>query len=158
MKKVLFFLLFAFAIVQASAQSPAVLDFREFIKAIPTNFKTLEKEYLKESDGYKVYSSTKEDLFFSTNLITRHPTDGTAYLLRYNIKDLDAGILKMFMMIAQQYMDEINAMVKTGNYTGRDFKDGESDVTELKDLEGNLIMQYISDKETHMLAFFGKKN
>ena len=67
-------------------------------------------------------------------------------------------MLKIMMVIAQKYVDEMNAMVKSGSYTGRDYEktDGTT-VTEIKDLNGVNIVDYQSNKDQHIVLVYGTK-
>ena len=82
-------------------------------------------------------------------------TKHAVYIIRYNVKDLDAMYLKL-MIMAQKYMDEFNVIAKSGMYLGRDYKnESGADVTEIKDKDGNNIVDYQSTKDQQMLIVFG---
>lgn len=64
-------------------------------------------------------------------------------------------MMTMVMTIVDQFIDELNVMIQSGNYTGRDYKDAQSmDITEKKDKKGNRILEYGSDKETQNVYIF----
>jgi hypothetical protein len=149
---------FLFA-VSALAQTPVIKDFRTIVKDIPNQFDNLKKELLQDNTekNYKIYSSTIADLPISKTLITITQTDGPVYIITFKTETMDAMMLRLFTMIAQQYMKEINEMVATGNYKGRDYKSNGEDITELTDNNGVKVLEYISSPKEHLLLFYGAK-
>jgi hypothetical protein len=149
---------FLFA-VSALAQTPVIKDFRAIVKDIPNQFDNLKKELLQDNTekNYKIYSSTIADLPISKTLITITQTDGPVYIITFKTETMDAMMLRLFTMIAQQYMKEINEMVATGNYKGRDYKSNGEDITELTDNNGVKVLEYISAPKEHLLLFYGAK-
>lgn len=141
-----------------SAQSPVIQELRKVMTARDTQFKSLKKEMVSESakDGVKLFSSIIADSPISKAVILETNTEGAIYLINFDITAMDDLKLQMFMTIVQQYMDEINAMVKSGNFSGREFVDDGSNVTELTDADGKVAAQYISNASTHMVMVFGK--
>lgn len=71
---------------------------------------------------------------------------------------MDAMMLRLFTSISQQYITEVNEMVKSGNYTGRDYESNGESINELKDTKCELIFQYISSAKEHVLVFYGALN
>ena len=60
------------------------------------------------------------------------------------------------MNMVNQYLDELNAMVQSGQYTGKDYTDSNGNgVTELKNLNNDIVVQYVSNDTHHYLYFFG---
>ena len=60
------------------------------------------------------------------------------------------------LLLVNQYIDELNRMVKTGNYTGVDRQDSKGkDLTEIKDKDGNLVLRYASDKTSQIIYLYG---
>jgi hypothetical protein len=64
-------------------------------------------------------------------------------------------MLKMFTIISGQYITELNEMVVSGNYTGKDYTENGESTTEIKDLQGNTVAQYISNSTEHLVVVFG---
>jgi len=163
MKTIILSLLLAFAVaspVMAQEPAPIIKELRSIVADASTGFESYlgEVDGKDEASGTTFYKSKKEpeasisQAFIMEKEATAHRT----FILRYNVKDLDAMMLKMMMIMAQKYMDEINAMVKSGNYTGRDYEkpDGTT-VTEINDLEGNHIMDYQSTNDQQMILVYG---
>jgi hypothetical protein len=59
-------------------------------------------------------------------------------------------------------LDIVNDMIKTGKYKGRDYKNGDKEISEIKDTEGDYILEIESkstdkdDKNYLMITVFGK--
>ena len=143
----------------ALAQTPVIKDFRTVVKDIPNQFANLKKDILQDNKdkNYKIYSSTIPDLAISKTLITVTQAEGPAYIITFKTETMDTMMLRLFTMIAQQYMKEINEMVATGNYKGRDYKSNGEDITELTDNNGVKVLEYISSPKEHVIIFFGAK-
>lgn len=149
---------FLFA-ASALAQTPIIKDFRTVVNDIPNQFDNLKKDLLQDNkeENYKIYSSTIEDLAISRTLITITQSDGPVYIITFKTETMDTMMLRLFTMIAQQYIKEINDMVATGNYKGRDYKSNGEDITELTDNNGVKVLEYISGPKEHLLLFYGAK-
>jgi hypothetical protein len=154
------FLILAFITISfqtLSAQSPIIKQFREIIKDAPNQFNTIQKELLQDNKekNYKIYSSTIEDTAISKAMISKSLADGAVYVIRFDVESLDGMMLKMFTIISGQYITELNEMVASGNYTGKDYQNNGETTTELKDLQGNVVVQYISNSTEHLVMVFG---
>lgn len=158
MKKVCLILAFiTFSLQTISAQSPIIKQFREIIKDAPNQFNTIQKELLQDNKekNYQVYSSTIEDTAISKAVISKSLADGAVYVIRFDVQSLDGMMLKMFTIISGQYITELNEMVASGNYTGKDYQNNGESTTQLKDLQGNTVVQYISNEKEHLVVVFG---
>lgn len=157
MKKLYFIATLCFLSATTFAQSDAILNFREVVKEIPNQFDKLKKDLLRDDTekNFKLYSSTIEDMPISKTIISVSPKDGHIYLVTFNIEQMDAMMLRIFTTISQQYITEINEMVKSGNYKGRDYESNGESITELTDAKGDLVFQYISSSKEHVLIFYG---
>ncbi len=163
MKTIILSLLLAVtAASPAFAQEPApiIKELRSIVADAGTGFQSFlgEKDGRDEASGTTFYKANKEpqasisQLFIMEKEATKHRTA----ILRYNVNDLDAMMLKLMMIMAQKYVDEMNAMVKSGAYTGRDYeKEDGTTVTEINDLKGNHVMDYQSTKDQHMILVYG---
>lgn len=146
----------------AQEPAPVIKELRSIIADAGTGFQS----FIGDADGRDEASATTfyklkiepqisiSQGFFLEKEATKHRT----FILRYNVKDLDIMMLKIMLIIAQKYVDEMNAMVKTGAYTGRDYEktDGTT-VTEIKDLNGANIVDYQSNKDQHIILVYGTK-
>ena len=144
----------------ALAQTPVIKDFRIIVKDIPNQFDSLKKVLVQDNTekNFKLYTSTIEDLAISKSFISITPTDGHVYLMSFKTENMDAMMLRIFTTIVQQYLKEINEMVATGNYKGRDYESNGENITELTDNIGALVLQYISGPKEHLLMFYGAKS
>jgi hypothetical protein len=156
MKKIILTIAIFLVTFTISAQSPIIKQFREIIKDAPNQFNTIQKELLQDNKekNYKIYSSTIEDTAISKAMISKSLADGAVYVIRFDVQNLDGMMLKMFTIISGQYITELNEMVSSGNYTGKDYNENGESTTELKDLQGNTIVQYISNEKEHLVLIF----
>lgn len=158
MKKIILTIaIFLVTFTTISAQSPIIKQFREIIKDAPNQFNTIQKELLQDNKekNYQVYSSTIEDTAISKAVISKSLADGAVYVIRFDVQSLDGMMLKMFTIISGQYITELNEMVSSGNYTGKDYQNNGETTTEIKDLQGNTVVQYISNVNEHLVLIFG---
>jgi hypothetical protein len=158
MKKIILIITFFLGIITTiSAQSPVIKQFREIIKDAPNQFNTIQKELLQDNKekNYKIYSSTIDDTAISKSVISKSLADGAVYVIRFDVQNLDGMMLKMFTIISGQYITELNEMVASGNYTGKDYNENGESTTQLKDLQGNTVVQYISNSSEHLVVIFG---
>jgi len=159
MKKTLFTaIILLLSLGNMAAQSPAIQEFRQIVAARQSQFKNLQGDLLQDSPdkGLQIYASTIGESPISRSLITQHTVEGATYLINYNVEAMDAMKLRLFTMLVEQYMAELNAMVASGNYKGRDYESNGETITELTDMEDNLVAQYISSSTNHLLMVFGK--
>ena len=157
MKNLLLTALIIFSIGKISAQSPIINDFRKIVTERTTGFKSLQKELLQENveKQVKIYNSSIGQSSICKALITNSEKEGATFLLIYNLESMDAMKIQIFNNMAQQYITELNDMVKSGNYKGRDYNDGEDSITEVTDLDGKVVAQYVSNTLDHMILVFG---
>jgi len=147
-----------FAFLNTNAQSPIIKTFREIVADAANDFNNYKVTKISENKekNYDLYSSKIEELpFSSTKIIVPTNNKKPIYFIKYSIKDLDVMTLKLFTNISEQYITEINEMIKTGKYTGKDVKEKEDDITELYDLKGAHIMDYISNVNAHYIYIYG---
>lgn len=159
--RILAFGLLLFFIQIANAQSPIIKEFRNILIDAPNKFESYKVAKISDNKdkNYELYSSKIEELPFSvTRVIAKTNDEPSVYFIKYDVKNLDAMMLKLFINISTQYMTEINDMVKSGNYTGRDVKDNGDDITEVFDLKGNHVMDYISNADAHFIYVYSRTN
>ncbi len=162
MKKIILFLtiiLSTFSLFAQENDDHAIGRFRKIVKDIPNQFDNLKKDLLEDNTekNYKIFSSKIEDQPYSKSAISVTETDGHLYVMRFDVLNMDNLTSRIFDGILGSYMAEINSMVKTGNYTGEDYKHEGSDFTELKDKNGNIVVQYSSNLKEHLMVFYGAK-
>ena len=160
MKKTLIILLITLAIVNAKAQSTEHLisDLHILLSSAKTNFiDDMGEKYNENAASKTEYYNTKYATSGAKSLISKKLTDNTytyIYAILYDTKGADAA-LKM-MPVTDAYIDELNVMVQSGNYTGRDYKDEDGfDVTEINDKAGKHILDYFSNKEHQNIYIYG---
>lgn len=160
MKNTITTLIFALFIVAASvAQTPIIKDFRTVIKDIPNDFETLKSEMTEDGkdETYKLYTTTLDDSPICDSFIFESATGERVFILSYNVKKMDSMMFKIFNTMVPQYLNEMNDMVKTGNYKGEDYNDNGTSITEITDLKGKIIVQYRSTADEHRIMFYGSK-
>ena len=161
MKKTFILLLFvAILSIGAKAQttSPAVKDLRELVLSAQTNFvndigEKFDADTVHKMDYYKTKKTTAgAKTFIAQQLVNKK----NIYVIRYDVKNMSTMMLTLVSRIVTLYVKEMNDMVASGNYTGRDYKDKSGDdVTEINDKAGNHIMDYISTSASQSLYIFG---
>lgn len=154
MKKALFIIaLVIFNFAKISAQSPIINDFRKIVAERTTAFKNLQGELLQDNveKGVKIYSTTIGNSVICKAFITHSNTLGGTFIMVFNVQEMDVMKLKIFTNMAQQYIAELNDMVKTGNYKGRDYNEESNTITEITDLSGNVVVKYVSNDKEHMI-------
>lgn len=145
---------------QAQETAPIVAELRAVLADAGTGFQSYRGELI-ESDsasGVVYYKSTHtpQASISAHYLIENSKTKHRFYLIRYDIKALDAMQLRIMTVMAQKYMEELNAMASNGKFAGRDYKNEEgADVTELKDKSGQNIIDYQSDADQQMIIVYG---
>lgn len=157
MKKIYFIATLLFLSAVTFAQSDAILQFRQVMQDIPNQFDNLKKDLLQDNTekNFKLYSSKIEDLPISRTVISVSPKVGHVYMVTFNVEKMDSMMLRVFTVLSQQYIAEINEMVKSGNYKGSDYTNNGESITELTDAKGELVFEYISSSKEHVLVFYG---
>ena len=164
MKKIIFIAILILSTLNLSAQDDdddnALGDFRKIFKDIPNQFDNLKKDLLEDNTekNYKIFSSKIEDMPFSKAVVSVTQASGHLYVMRFDVMNMDVLTSRVFDGILGAYMKEINDLVKTGNYSGEDYKHEGSDFTEIKDRNGNIVVQYSSNLKEHLLVFYGARN
>lgn len=154
--KILIIALLITPIFNTFSQTPIIQDFRKIIAEAPSHFNTLQTDLFQENDGYKFYHSSIEASPISTVYIQTSEEEVPIYVIDFNVEAMSAQMIGLFMNMVEQYIDEINEMVKSGQYTGEDFntEDGRS-ITEIRNLNNDIVVQYLSNSTNHSIYFFG---
>ncbi|MEO7975601.1 hypothetical protein [Flavobacterium sp.] len=139
------------------AQTPIIKQFREVVKDAPNQFTNFQKDLLSDNPEKhnKLYNSTIDDTAISKNVISKTEGKNAVYIIRFDVANLQGMMLKMFTLISGQYITEMNEMLKSGAYKGRDYQENGESITELKDLKGNLAVEYISNEKEHSVMVYG---
>lgn len=162
-KQLLFSIALCIATVQvAPAQeiSTAVTELRSIISNAGNGFKTY-KGAIIESDstsGAIYYSSAQKPVspMAAHYIIENTQTKHNFYMISYDLTTMDNTQLTMMVVLAEQYMLELNNMVNGGGYTGSDYKNEEgADITEIKDKDGQNILDYQSNGTNQVIIIYG---
>ncbi len=166
MKKLLFTLVLCLSFLSsvfAQEVAPVIQELRALLAEAGTGFQT-SKGGLIEKDpatGTSYYKTTHPpEVSVSEHFLVEPDSEKPGfYIIRYNVKDMDAMTLRIMMVMTQKYVDELNAMVKSETYVGRDYKTDEGlNVTEIKDTAGRNIVDYRSDAENQMLIVYSTQS
>ncbi len=147
-------------VINATAQSPIIVEFRDIVKNIPTNFQSIKKDLIEENkeNNYKLFGTKLDDNPICDKFIYEPAGQPSVVILSFKVKNMADMMFKIFNTMVPQYLTEMNDMVKSGKYKGRDFQKDGKGVTEITDLNNNVVLQYQSDAEEHRLMFYGVKN
>ena len=154
MKKNLFLLLLTLILgsTASQAQSPAIKELRALVEEAPMKFETQLGEVDKENNGL-VYYKTKNKSG-DVSFIVKNKTGNHQYYMIYNL-DPDDMSFKLKKMLMDQYVTELNAMVKTGNYKGTDVVQDGNNVTRITDLAGNRVVDLQSTSSNFFVIVYG---
>ena len=159
----LFLLTFSMAEnVKAQEPAPVIKELRNIIADAPNAFDSFlgDANGRDEASGTTFYKTKNEAAVSIAQSFVMHKeaTGHRTFILRYNVKNMDAMMLRLMLIMTQKYVDEMNAMIKSGNYTGRDYtaSDG-SLITEVNDLKGNKILDYQSAADQQMVIVYCTK-
>ena len=145
--------------LHAQEAAPIVKELRAILADAGTGFKSYRGEMIEtdSATGVVYYKSTHtpQASISGHYLIENNKTAHRFYLIRYDIKAMDAMQLRIMNVMTQKYMEELNAMAGAG-FAGRDYKNAEgADVTEIKDKSGQNILDYQSDGDQQLIIVYG---
>lgn len=141
----------------AAAQSPVIKNLRTVIADAPNGFVSLRGEVTEENKEKKAtfYKSTLEAAGGDAFMVKMEQTGKVVYAIRYDIKNMQSAMLPLITKIIEQYIAELNEMVKSGKYTGREYtSDDGMSVTEINDQEGRHILDYSSNADWQNIYVF----
>jgi hypothetical protein len=148
----------------AQTADQSKINFIAIVREAATDFKSILSSVLEtDSLNKTAYYSATKTLGSPFEAICVNSNDNTTYYTsRFDYSKTDELIKAN--QILPGILDEVNAMVKTGKYKGRDYdKTGNISITEVKDLEGNYIIEIESKSDTGsnssnylMVTVFGK--
>ncbi|MEO6522088.1 MAG: hypothetical protein ABIN91_10450 [Mucilaginibacter sp.] len=147
------FLLISFY-TKAQAVAPVVVQLRELLVSAKTNFAAdLGKKIQDDAASNSYYETKKTSEAAETVIIHKAASGQNMYMIILSNK---ADDVPKVILLVDQYMDELNRMIKTGNYIGEDRKDSNGkDITEVKDKAGNIVLRYASDKASQIIYLYG---
>ena len=167
MKKNLFLIVAIFSFFfHAQSQTPEQVkaNFKSLVIEAGTDFKSIQGSVLENDAANKtVYYASSKSLGSGFEAICVNSNDNTTYFSS-KFEYVKTSELIKANQILPGIIDEINVMAKSGKYKGRDYKKSSLiDITELKDLEGNYIVEVETkydptdtDKSYLMITVFGK--
>jgi hypothetical protein len=150
--------------VKAQTAAQAANSFKLLLTEAVSDFKNVKDSILEEDPGRKTaYYSCTKTLGSAFEAICINSGDSTTYFISKFEFVKTAELIKA-NEILPAILVEVNAMVKSGKYKGRDYKkEGNIDITELKDLNGNYIVEIesrndaaSSDKNYMAIIIYGK--
>ncbi len=146
--------------IQAQTPAPIITELREIVADAGTGFRSYRGDVIEHdsSSGVIYYKSTHipQASTAAHYLIENAKTGSRFYRIRYDVKAMDGMQLRIMKAMAQKYIEEINAMLNSGAFDGRDYKNEDgADVTELKDKRGENIIDYQSDADQQVIIVYG---
>lgn len=151
--------LFFCSFVSAQTTTELVNNFKTILVEAATDFKNIQGEVVENYPEDKVtYYASKKTLGSPLEAICLNLNDNTNYFsAKYDYASTQELIKAS--EILPGVLDVVNAMVKTGKYTGRDYTNNENiGITEVKDLDGNYILEIETgaDNKYLRITIFGK--
>lgn len=160
MQRVLFLLVTALTFqlcANAQTEAPVITRLHALLQSAKTNFiNDLDKKIDEDTTAHTIYYEAKIPVKGAESFFVHQPSGQNMMVITYDAKGDKAAEM---MPIVEQYMDELNKMVKTGNFTGKDYKSNTGlDITDVKDNEGNLVLRYTSSHEFQRIYLYGYIN
>jgi hypothetical protein len=160
MKKLTLLIIVAFGIqlyAKAQTEPVQITQLHALLQSAKNNFADeIGKKIDEDTTSKSIYYETKKPTEAAETFIVHQASGQNMYVINYDGKG--DKIIKL-ITIVDKYIDELNNMAKTGNYTGEDYKSKSGkDVTDIKDKAGNLVLRYASDKETQSIYLYGYIN
>jgi hypothetical protein len=164
-KNLLLLFVFMMFIFHGNAQTADQVktNFKSIVLEAATDFKNIQGAVLENDAANKTaYYATSKSLGSTFEAICVNSNDNTTYFSSKFEYSKTAELVKA-NEILPGILDEVNTMVKSGKYKGRDYnKSAGVDITEVKDLEGNYIVEIETKYEASgnnnylMITIFGK--
>jgi hypothetical protein len=167
MRKILLLIIvFNSILFQGKSQSADQVksNFKTLLIEAGTDFKNIQGVFLATDAANKTtYYASSKSLGSTFEAICVNSNDNTTYYSSKFEYSKTSELIKA-NEILPGILDEVNAMVKSGKYTGRDYdKNDIISITEVKDLEGNYILEIESktdkvnsDSNYLMIVIYGK--
>jgi hypothetical protein len=151
-------------ITKAQSKEQYLNNFKSLLKEAESDFQNvLGKELEVDSARKSTYYACTKGLSSSFEAICINKGDNTTYFTCEYDYSKTTELIKA-NEILPGIIDNINSMIKSGKYKGRDYKNARGeDVTEVKDLEGNYIVEIesktdvTSNKDNYLkITVYGK--
>lgn len=134
-------------------------NFKRLLVESDTDFKSIQGNFVESDDANKLDFYTCSTTLGSTyEKIIVNSVDHTVYFAAAFDYASTNELIKA-TEILPGILDVINAMVKSGKYTGRDYTNSKNEeITEVKDLQGNYIIEIATGAENKFLVItvYGK--
>jgi hypothetical protein len=139
---------------KAQTDTPAITQLRQLMVSAKTNFTAdMGKAMGDDTVGHSFYETKNPTEAAQTAIMQVKASGQNIYMI---ILSMEGDNLAKAIPLVDQYLNEMNHMVKTGDYTGEDRKDSNGkDLTELKDKNGKLVLRYTSDKDSQNIYLYG---
>lgn len=165
MKKLVLLLFIAFSIngnVMSQDVAPVITELREIIADAPNGFQSLVGDVdLKDKASAQTIYKTKTPSGISVKEMFVMEDDASGrrtFIIRYNLADVADMMLRIMLVTTKKYVEEMNVMVKSGNYTYEEStKPDGTNVTVIKNLKGKAVMSYHSSKTQQLVMVHGTK-
>lgn len=146
-----FFLSFIFLLcvaVLVSAQDAELFKFRKVIASADSHFEKIKSKKYDAKNGRFFYKTKIKHTGVKAAYIAQSTTD-TNYYIVYEWNTVNSQIYKKQQALLNQYTEELDRMVQSGNYVAEvyDDEDSNSNVTRITDKKGKLILDLRSDDE-----------
>jgi hypothetical protein len=151
-----------FAPLHAQEAAPIIRELRALLQIAPTGFESYRGALIEHDSATKTsYFQSKHTPEASTAqhfMFENAATKNRFYMIRYDLGNMDAMHLKIMNLMASKYMDELNTMVQSGSFTGRDYQNEDgANVTEIKDKNGAIVLEYQSDPKQQVIVAYSTK-
>lgn len=142
--------------------SPVIDEMYSFLKDASTGFSNLkgEERTRDEKNGLIYYHTTKpvSDLA-DLVLFDKKGTQDRICTLYYSKNYADDKGKKQLLIFKKLYSAELNKMMTSGKYRVSNYtiSEGNDEVYEVNDLQGNPLLEFHDNKEELSLMFWGKQ-
>ncbi|BAU52436.1 hypothetical protein [Mucilaginibacter gotjawali] len=142
---------------QAQTEAPVITELHQLLQSAKSNFTNeIGKKVEEDTVTQNVYYEAKKPAVAADAFILHVKAGQNMFILNY---DATGDKLTALIPIVGQYIDELNKMVKTGDYTGNDYNNEKGKaVTDIHDKDGNLVLRYTSDKVSQTVYLYGFTN
>lgn len=132
---------FSFSI-KAQTTEQIVANFKTLVEEATSDFKNVKGELIvNDSTTSTTFYNCTKTLGSAFEAVCINTSDNSTYFSSKFEFSETKELLKA-NEILPEIVNEVNAMVKSGKYSGRDYKKTETiDITEVKDLDGNYIIE-----------------
>ncbi len=143
--------------VHAQTEAPVITELHQLLQSAKSNFvNEIGKKVEEDTVTQNVYYEAKKPAVAADAFVLHVKAGQNMFILNY---DATGEKLNILIPIVEAYLDELNKMVKTGDYTGEDYKNENGKaVTDMHDKAGNLVLRYTSDSKSQTVYLYGFTN